>query len=288
MKKIFVIAILLSSSIVLAQPKVSIISSMPGAFSRLGFGARGMGMGNAMSAVIDGNLVSYYNPAVVISQKDNSFQASYSFLSLDRSLNFLNFTRRFNFGDDNYSGNASVPKEAGLSVGLINSGVSKIDGRDEDGNQSGNLSTSENQFFIAFSKSFSSKLALGLGVKFYYYHLYDKLSANGFGLDIGAIYTLTNNFSLSFVISDLNSAYKWDTSQLYGEQGTTTNDTFPVLEKIGVCYTNVEVGIIADVELENSNSQTDILRGGVEYNIYENLFFRVGVDQLNLRNSEDT
>ena len=71
---------------------------MAGSFSRMGFGARGMGMGNSLGAVIDGNLVSYYNPAVSAFENDNSFQTSYSFLSLDRYLNFLSYTRRFKFG----------------------------------------------------------------------------------------------------------------------------------------------------------------------------------------------
>ena len=55
-------------------------------------------MGNSIGAVNEGNLVSYYNPALSVFQNDNYFQTSYSFLSLDRSLNFLNFTKRFEFG----------------------------------------------------------------------------------------------------------------------------------------------------------------------------------------------
>ena len=47
----------------MAQPKFTEINCKVGAFSRMGFGARGIGMGNAMSAVTTGNLVSYYNPA---------------------------------------------------------------------------------------------------------------------------------------------------------------------------------------------------------------------------------
>ncbi len=97
MKKVFIIVFTLAFQVIFAQPKFSSINSMPGAFSRMGFGARGIGMGNAMSAVTEGNLVSYYNPAVIIYQKDNLVQTSYSFLSLDRSLNFLNFTRKFDF-----------------------------------------------------------------------------------------------------------------------------------------------------------------------------------------------
>ena len=62
---------------VYGQAKTSKISGMPGAFSRMGFGARGAGMGNSLSAVTDGNLVSYYNPAVIPFQEGNSFQSAY-------------------------------------------------------------------------------------------------------------------------------------------------------------------------------------------------------------------
>ena len=62
MKKILIIIYLLLTTSVFSQPVSSEISSMPGAFSRMGFGARGMGMGNALSSVTEGNLVSYYNP----------------------------------------------------------------------------------------------------------------------------------------------------------------------------------------------------------------------------------
>jgi len=78
-KKI-ITTILISLSIVNAQPQFSAISSLPGAFSRMGFGSRGMGMGNALSAVNEGNLVAYYNPALASFQQGNSFQTSYSIL----------------------------------------------------------------------------------------------------------------------------------------------------------------------------------------------------------------
>ena len=138
--KIFIIKILLLllslPFLIEAQPKFSKISSLPGAFSRMGFGARGIGMGNSMSSIIEGNLVSYYNPALIVYQENNSFQTSYSFLSLDRSLNFLNFTRRFEFysAKDSLIENPKPRATAGVSVGIINAGVSKIDGRDNQRN----------------------------------------------------------------------------------------------------------------------------------------------------------
>jgi hypothetical protein len=281
LKKIFFILLLLIIQISFAQPKVSSISSMPGAFSRMGFGARGIGMGNAMSAVTEGNLVSYYNPALTVFQEGNLLQTSYSFLSLDRSLNFLSFTKRFDL-----AGSSNRKSRAGVSAGIINSGVGKIDERDNDGFKTGDLSTSENQFFLAFAKSFSEKLAIGISAKFYYYKLYQDITSTSVGLDIGALYRVNEHWNLSLMISDINSKYKWDSSPLYGQSGTNAEDSFPLLKKIGFGYSDKNAGLIAAVEFENSDGQTNILRAGAEYNIFDKLFIRAGVDQFNLSNSD--
>ena len=85
------------------------------------------------------------------------------------------------------------------------------------------------------------------------------------------------------MLADLNSQYKWDTSPVYNDQGSTSTDKFPTLKKIGVSYTNDEYGIIASAELESSNGGTNILRGGIEYNIFKDLYLRGGIDQVNLK-----
>ena len=283
MKKVLIIVLAITLQVISAQPKFSSISSMPGAFSRMGFGARGMGMGNAMSAVTEGNLVSYYNPAVIIYQEDNSVQTSYSFLSLDRSLNYLNFTRRF---DLHSSKDPSRKSSAGISAGIINSGVSKIDERDGNDTKTGDLSTSENQFFLGIAKSFSDKLSFGVEIKFYYYKLYQGISASAFGLDVSALYKINEQFNVSLVVSDINSKYKWDSSPLYGLNGISPENNFPSLRKLGVSYSNKELGLLASLELENSNAQSNILRAGVEYKVFDKIFFRGGIDQFNLSNSD--
>lgn len=284
MKKTF-LSLFLIASIVSAQPQFSDISGMAGAFSRIGFGARGIGMGNAMSAVKEGNLVSYYNPALVPFQEGNSFQTSYSFLSLDRSLNFLSFTRKFELGKKtDTDGNVKPRSVAGISIGIINSGVSKIDSRDSQGNRIGDLSTSENQFFVAVANKFSERLSIGIAFKFYYYKLYESVTSTGLGFDFGALYSLNDAMTISAMISDINSKYEWDSSKLLGIDGTKTKNAFPLLKKIGFSYKFSEPKIIASVEIENSNAGTNYIRAGGEYNIYENLFLRAGFDKLNISN----
>jgi hypothetical protein len=279
LKKYLLFIFLILTAAAVAQPKFSKIAAMPGAFSRMGFGARGIGMGNALLSVTEGNLVSYYNPAVSVFQEGNSFQTSYTFLSLDRSLNFLSFTKRFDVG-------GKKDRAAGISAGIINSGVSKIDGRDNQGLQTGELSTSENQFFVALGKRFNEKIAVGIEAKFYYYKLYESITSSGVGVDIGLLYKINEEWNAAIAVADLNSAYKWDTSTLYGTDGTNSTDKFPSLRKLGVSYYNKNLGLLASLDFENSSGETNIIRAGAEYNIIEGLFIRVGIDQFNLSNSD--
>jgi hypothetical protein len=287
MLKKLIVLVLLFTGFISAQPELSRISSTTGAFSRMGFGARGVGMGNAMSAVTEGNLSAYYNPAVSVFQEQNSFQTSYSFLSLDRALNFLNFTRRFDFYS---SADTSIDRKprssAGLSIGIINSGVSGIDGRDNQGIKTGDLSTSENLFFLGLANRFSEKFSLGITVKFYYYKLYEDINSTGVGFDAGLLYRLNSNWNLSFVLTDLNSKYKWDTSPVYEQQGSLYEDKFPLLRKFGLRYKSDASKILAAAEFENSNVGSNILKAGVEYNLIEQFYIRGGLDQFNLSNSD--
>lgn len=287
MKRIITIS-LLFISVLAAQPEFSSISTQPGAFSRMGFGARGMGMGNAMSAVKYGNLVAYYNPALSVFQKDNSFQTSYAILSLDRKLNFLNFTKKFSLPSKRRG--ISKTKEsnlmAGISIGLINAGVSDIIGRDNQGNNNGTFSTTENQFFFSFAKEFSKKLALGISVKFYHYNLFQDVTATGTGFDFGGIYSVNEHLNFSLVITDLNSKYKWDTTPALQQNGSQTENKFPLLKKIGASYFSKEYKTLIAAELESSNAGTTIFRIGVEHYLTKNITVRGGIDQYNLRNSD--
>ncbi len=288
MKRLFTSIIILASTTLIAQPQFTELAARAGAFSRMGFGARGMGMGNAMSAVISGELVSYYNPAATVFQENNSVLTGYSFLSIDRNLNFLSYTRRFDFYSrkDSLEENSKPRNSAGVSIGVINAGVSNIDGRDNNGLPTGELSTSENQFYLAVANRFSDKLSIGITAKFYYFKLYEEINTTSFGVDIGALYKVNDQFTVAVAVIDINSKYKWDTSPVYKTDGVITEDKFPNLRKLGVSYLNKDVGILASLEFENSSAETNILRAGVEYNIYEGLYLRGGVDQFNLSNTD--
>ena len=280
MKKILISSLLLFS-LIYAQPETLKISSKTGSFSRLGFGARGMGMGNAMSAVIDGNIATYYNPALSVYQEKNNFQSSYTFMTLDRSLNFLNFTKKFKLRSS-----GSSDRYLGFSVGLINSGVSDIGQYDIQGNKTGDLSTSENQLYVALSNKFSDKLSIGVTFKYYYYKLHSDMKASSIGIDIGAIYRITDQITASFVMSDINAKYNWNSTDLYGRNGKQLTDKFPLMTKLGLSYKGFDDKLLIGVDFQNSNADTKFFRIGAEYNIHENLYVRSGIDRIHFDNSD--
>ncbi len=255
---------------VLAAPVDAQLAGTPGAFSRLGFGARGMGMGNALTAVVDGDITSFYNPAVTPFLSDRVAAVSYGLLSLDRSLNTLSYSQ-------------AIRPTAGFSVGIINAGVSKIDGRDADGFQTGDLFTSENQFSFAFANKMSKIISLGIGLKIYYYRLYENVSSTDLGIDAGGIVRLSNNLTLGIAVQDISSKYKWDTSNLYGDQGNSTVEPFPLLRKVGLSYAfNDSLGLIS-FDFENSNKSTNIIRMGGELNLSDQFTVRAGLDHWDLK-----
>ena len=163
MKKFFEIIVL---NCFVAGITFSQLGGHPGAYTRMGFSARGIGMGNAMTSVTSGDIMGLYNPALSPFQDDHLINLSYSFLSLDRKLNFITYTKNFKLPNQPQGG-------AGITFAWVNAGVTDIDGRDLDGFSIGTLSTFENEFLFAPSIRVSDKVSLGAGFKLYYSKLYE-------------------------------------------------------------------------------------------------------------------
>ncbi len=245
------------------------IGGAAGAFSRMGFGARGMGMGNAQTAVTSGDLVGYYNPAALPFAKRHTISASFGVLSLDRSLNFISYSQ-------------PLPR-AGISAGIINSGVTDIDGRDSDGEQTGPLLTSENQAFLAFSIQPSPKFAFGLTVKYYHNHLYSDVIATKISLDLGLLVAVNPSLSFGATAKDLNSQYDWNTSNVYGNLGGQLTDKFPKLYTFGAAYKLQDSLMLIAVDVEASDRKTLLGRVGVEVPLVPAITLRAGVDRIDLK-----
>lgn len=253
-----------------------------GAYARMGFGARGMAMGNALTAVTTGDAVGYYNPATLPLAEYRNITASFGVLTLDRRLNFLSYVQPL-------GGGASTDPEkginkAGLTIGIINAGISNIDGRDADGQPTGLLKTSENQAFLGFGTQLRNGLAIGVTIKFLYYHLYTDVNSTTFGFDVGALMPVSKRLTLGIAVRDINAKYSWDTQSIYGQQGTTTTDKFPQLYIAGAAFILPDsLGLIA-ADLEFSNRSTTYLKIGAEVPVIPEVTLRAGIDRIDLRN----
>jgi hypothetical protein len=246
----------------------SSIGGLAGAPMRMGFGARGIAMGNAMTAVINGDIQAYYNPAAIPFESDPTAIAAYSVLSLDRRLNYLSYTQ-------------SLKPNAGISLSIINAGVGDIDGRDGDGIHTKMYSTSENAFMFTFGLNPEPRFALGVTVKVLYFVLYEGVKSTTAAIDFGVLFPLSEEFTLGAVVQDINAKYKWDTSPLYGINGNSTVNRFPLRERIGISWVPANYSLILSGELEAIGSAA-FVRIGSEIEVYNGIHIRGGIDQIAL------
>jgi len=266
---LFVILLLSFAMSIAALGQIQSSSSdggLAGAPMRMGFGARGMAMGNAMTAIISGDLQSYYNPALVPFESEPTAIATYGVLSLDRKLNFLSYTK-------------SLKPNAGFSLSLINAGVANIDGRDRDGNHTETYSTSENVFMFSFGIKPASNFAIGVTAKILYYYLFEGIKSTTAAVDVGAVYLISPQITLGVAVQDITAKYKWDTSQLYGQLGSSTSDYFPSRKRLGLSWMSKDYPLILSGEFESIGSVM-YARVGSELEMYDGVYIRGGIDQI--------
>ncbi|AXJ01005.1 hypothetical protein CYPRO_1755 [Cyclonatronum proteinivorum] len=268
-----------------------------GAFSRMGFGPRGMGMGNAMTAVHHQGVFAHYNPAIASTVQDTQFDFSASSMSFDRQLNLINTA-------------FILPPNAGINIGLLHAGVSDFDGRTTSGVPTSRFSTNEFNAFIAFGLNPGRRLSLGFAANLYYASYFENVdNPLGFGLDVGFLYQLSEQFTIGASVQDMFANYTWSTSGVYGGSLSNRSDSFPVRYKIGAAYeipahrllisadfeTRSESAQIQERLLDTSTGQpvvrnrfsdittgSQMLRLGVQYGIHERIDLRAGWDSGDL------
>ncbi|MEO8665201.1 MAG: DUF5723 family protein [Ignavibacteria bacterium] len=293
MKKIFLILLLFVSWINISNAQ---LGSYAGTFSRMGFGARGLAMGNAMVANVYGDVNGIYNPALATFQQDGLINLGYTFLSLDRKINFVGFTKKFKLPNQDKGG-------AGITIAWINAGVSDIDGRDNDAERLGLFSTFENEFYLGTGFIISDQVSLGLGFKLYYAKLFEEVTATSFAIDLGAVYKPSSRLAIGVSLKDIGAKYEWQTTAVYGSNGNTTTDKFPKVVDLGATYLlpknfgMVSLGLqqyfnpelINNVTLEAiEKSNNTVIKFGLEVKIIDQVKFRAGLDRIDLSSDDFT
>lgn len=249
-----------------------------GAFSRLGFGPRGMAMGNAMGSVSSDGIFAYYNPALAALTTKSQIDLGTSAMSFDRTLNTA-------------SGVFRLPPTGGLSVSIINANVSNIDGRTSSGYHTDMLSTHEYQISAIMGQQLSSSISAGIGLKYYLSDLHNELpNAKTLGIDIGLLYTISDQLQVGATVRDLLASYNWNSGTLYGDDSSSQTNAFPLQIQLGGSYQlfpELSVSMQGGQHLFKDKSVTNLQLGG-RYNLHERFTLRGGLQVQNLSSIADT
>jgi len=268
-----------------------------GSFSRIGFGPRGMAMGNALTAVHQEGAYGYYNPAHAASPND--------FVQLDLSSSAMAFDRQLHMVTAQFQ----LPPSAGISVSLINGRVGDIDGRTQSGYFTDTFSTNEYQLLTNFGIRFTDTFWGGIGIKVNLADFHSDVSTEtSIGLDAG-LYKQTGKFGVGIAIQDLFAKTNYDTSDLFGSNtGGARSDSYPTRFKLGVSYDHSSNLLLsADYEVQVLSSEiktyeTELLGGrpvtsavrsdvttnsqigrlGARYRIHTRITIRSGVQAMDL------
>ncbi len=227
------------------------VAQSAGAFSRIGFGSRGIALGNALAADVMGPASPFYNPALAPYIEAQSLSISVAAMSFDRSLQFIQL--------------ASPMQKAGIALGLIHSSVGNIDGRDNSGFHTRDLSIDEYQGFLAFGIRLSDKFSGGLDFQFFRTDLFDTLDpAVSIAIDVGLNYRISETLSFAFVADDLLGRYTWNTGGVNGSAGKKTTDYFPTRLRFGVAKTFKDGTLLILGEIESRSSKVESISSRVE------------------------
>jgi hypothetical protein len=264
-----------------------------GSFSRLGFDARGIAMGNALVAASAADVSPYYNPALLPNASGQRLSASAALLAYDRQLQSLEFT-------------TPLGPTAGVGLGLIHAGVSNIDGRNADGVRTETLSTDEFALSLSFGNRFAERVSVGVGLTLYQSDVVpDTSPVRGLGVDLGVTYRVTSRLKVAGSVNDLLAKYEWSTG---GVGGQSRADRFPVRVLLGGSYEllNGRLRVLGEVESRYTDRERTVVdrivpttggprtetrteqyrlqsfrgRLGAEYRAFDILALRVGLDRI--------
>lgn len=219
-----------------------------GASSRLGYSPRAISMANAYSATTSEGIYPYYNPA--FSAEEIGFK------QFDISASSMSFDRVF----QTVGANFKLPPNAGISIGIIRTGVTDIDERSFSGYPLGEFDISEYQLFAAFGIKFSPKFNAGITFKLNRADYHEDLSpANAIGVDLGFLYKINQDLNFAFVIQDMFANYTWNSNELYGlEQSRNVVNTFPTRFKWSFAYERSKFTIATEFELQSYISEVTV------------------------------
>ena len=202
-----------------------------GAFTRIGYGARALALGNAVIARTGSSQFLLENPVAMSGLTGPEFNATWHNLSLDRRL---------------YGITAVLPLQpaGALGVQILQSGVDDIPEINLDGRETGtNLRYRETVYTLAFALTPSAVFGFGGSLNIYTANFPQvgidaaDLSEASMGINLGIHLQPLPQLSLGASLRNLNAGYQWNSTTVWDNDGdASVDDAFPLLYGIGAAW----------------------------------------------------
>jgi len=192
-------------------------------FLKIGVGARPAAMGEAFTALASDGTSLYWNPAGLIQIKQRELSATYNLWFQEIRQGYVSF------------GFSSLRGTVGLGANYVDMG--DIEGRDEEGNPTGDFGASDVHLFLGYAKRFK-KIALGFTAGWLKDTIKEDTKSAFLG-NIGLLYPLSGQLTLGTAIQNVGSQLG--------------NDPLPLALKIGMALSREALTLAADVAKPKDN-----------------------------------
>ncbi len=225
-------------------------------FLKLGLGAKGVGMGEALTAQAGEASSAWWNPAGLSGIQ--GIELSFTHTQWFQDVTAEHFASALGLGKNT------------LGLGLAIGKVPEIQKREGPTDQPIALFDAHDVVFsFSFARNLREEFALGLTAKW----LYEKIdihSASGLGFDLGGIYSALENLKLGLAVLNLGQKIKFEQEKF----------SQPTQYKVGVIYSAEHKGSNSDFTfgfdlVKPTDDQLKIHVGG-EYSLYRALKIRLG------------
>lgn len=220
-------------------------------FLHIGLGARSAGMGGAFTAVSEGAPAAYWNPAGLGSL--GTGEVTLSHFAWYQDVTMEQGVVAFNLNDNS---------ALAASISFLNYGT--IDGRDDLGVATGDISVYDWYGALSYSLATSPSLSFGVTGKFINQKL-DELSASTFAADFGVKYR-HDWLTLAAMAANVGPDMDFE----------GVSEQLPSLARVGVAVNLFDDQLVTAVDVEKRFHGETVLRQGVEYGYKGQYFVRTG------------
>jgi len=237
-------------------------AGLPGAYLRIGVGARALSMGGAFTGLADDASACYWNPAGIGQLDLTQIVASYHFLSMSRQYSYISTV---------------IPSRWNGSVGIswIRLGVGDIEARDMLGRETGSFSNTESAYMISFGVPITHWLYGGITAKYLVHNLSD-FQSTGYGFDLGLLVRVVRGVSAGVVFQNVSANVTWNTE-------SKLRETFPMIMRGGIGVQPFAFPVTITMDVEYGSRFGKSLHTGCEWEIFNGFGLRAGFDREGLK-----